>query len=574
MTNVLHTPYEGNVEGAWDIYPRPMMKRESFISLNGLWELSRLEGRGKQKREEKMGQILVPYPPESRLSGVEKTLEKGQAWVYRKTFEKPVLSLGDHLHLHFGAVDQICRVFINDVPIGSHEGGYLPFSVDITPALREGINEIRLYVEDDHKEEYPLGKQSLKRGGMWYTAHSGIWQSVWMEAVPENAFTAVEVEVDCTQVLIRVEGAKGMKRLTILDKVYAFSGSSIHVKIEDPILWTPETPHLYSFTLENKSDRITSYFAMRTISIEKRLDKEGQEGSYICLNGEPIFLHGLLDQGYYPDGIVLPASPEGYVQDIAMIRAMGFNMLRKHIKIEPQVYYHECDRQGILVMQDLVNSGKYSFLVDSALPTIGFTKGIRHRAARRRQDRFESDAVNTVKYLHVHPCIYGFTIFNEGWGQYDGNKIYRLLKRQEPGFVYDTASGWFDAKETDVVSKHIYFRKIRLKRTKDKPLTLSEYGGYTLPTEGHSMNPDKPWGYRMFRDKKSLQEGLDHLIEDELVPAIHQGLCCAVLTQVSDVEDETNGMVTYDRQVEKVDGDAMKRLADKLQTAFREQFSV
>lgn len=568
----LSTPYEENRKGGeWDLYPRPQLKRDSYYPMNGEWDL--------YKNDVFVGKIVVPYPPESRLSGVEQTLEKGDRWQYVRWFqvpeEIPMPKAGEKLVLHFGAVDQVARVYCNGILLCSHEGGYLPFSVDLTTVLQEGDNMLAVEVEDDHLEELPLGKQSLKRGGMWYTAHSGIWQSVWMEILPENAIVSLETECtlfeDHAEVLFRVEGGEGKKELEIDGHSYEFSSQTIRVTMDAPKLWTTENPYLYDYSIRTATDFVSSYLALRTIDIRQIPMKSGKKCPLICLNGSPIFLHGLLDQGYYPDGIVLPATPEGYADDIATMKRLGFNLLRKHIKIEPEVYYYECDRQGMLVMQDFVNSGHYSFIVDTGLPTLGWQKGFQHTATLRRAGRFEADARETIHLLKNHPCIMGFTIFNEGWGQYEASRIYSELKRENPQLVFDTASGWFKGVDSDFVSDHIYFKKIAMTPDPEgkKPLALSEYGGYVWSVPGHRSNEEKEYGYKKFPSGEELQKGLEALFA-ELIPSIQKGLCCTVLTQVSDVEDETNGLVTYDRKVVKVDEEKMRMAAKQLQEALKD----
>lgn len=583
----LTTPYEENRTGKeWDIYPRPQFVRSSFLSLNGSWELWK---KNEKHQTAFVGEIQVPFAPESRLSGVGETLKRGERWIYRRRFSTPAMKDNEELILHFGAVDQVTSVTVNGQPVIMHEGGYLPFECSIRPFLHAGSddeaheeNELEVEVTDDFDLDLPLGKQSLHRGGMWYTAHSGIWQSVWMEVVPKDAFRSFRIDAGLHGFTVTVVGGGREKRTLVMKDTgesVEFYGRTVKVEIDRPRLWSPEDPYLYEFSITNGSDTVESYTALREISVEKRKRKDGEEITAVILNGKPIFLHGLLDQGYYPDGIVLPASPEGYGRDIANMKELGFNLLRKHIKVEPEVYYYECDRQGMLVMQDVVNTGKYSFLVDTALPTAGFWHLPDHRASLRRRERFESDARELVTGLHNHPSVIGFTIFNEGWGQYEGSRIYRELKAMEPQMLLDTASGWFRTKESDFVSDHIYFRPIQMAksgrkaRTQGKILLLSEYGGYALALSGHRFDPEKVYGYKQFQTREELQKGLDQLIGTEVKEAISCGLAGAVLTQVSDVEDETNGMVTYDRQEIKVDIPQMKALAEDLYKTFQEQFN-
>ena len=342
-TVLLLTDWSQQPDIPWKEYPRPQLKRKDWLCLNGKWDLS--------CNGQEWGEILVPYPPESMLSGIMRSVGKKDVLIYRRSVSIPEGFRRGRVLLHFGAVDQKCKVWLNDQLVGEHEGGYLPFHFDVTDFISEE-NDLRVAVVDPMDHDYPWGKQSENRGGMWYTPVSGIWQTVWMESVPENYIEALTIDTDMESVTITVHGGQGDKVLRCDGKRYLFHGSKVRIRPENPRLWSPETPHLYPFTIETETDRVESYFALRRISIEK-------VGDYarLCLNGKPYFFHGLLDQGYFPDGIYLPGAPEGYTFDVQTMKELGFNTLRKHIKIEPERFYYDCDRLGMVVFQDLVNSG-------------------------------------------------------------------------------------------------------------------------------------------------------------------------------------------------------------------------
>ncbi len=566
----LTTPYEGD-DAAYDKeYPRPQLRRDSYLPLNGTWQLAVK----KRKKETPIGEILVPFPPESRLSGIERTLGRGEKYVYTRTFTLPDGFMKDRLLLHFGAVDQIAMLRVNDVEIGTHEGGYLPFTFDITDALVTGENRITLTVTDELDTDLAYGKQTKKRGGMWYTPVSGIWQSVWAESVPKCYFHSLSITTTLDTLYVQVEGGSEEKTITVHtpngDISHRFTGNSASIAIQDPVLWTPDSPYLYEFTLTDGTDTVHSYFGLRTVGVTQSGDR-----SYIALNGKPLFCHGLLDQGYFCDGIYLPAAPRGFLDDILRAKSLGFNMLRKHIKIEPELFYYYCDKYGMLVFQDMVNSGKYNFVIDTALPTVGLRRFVTHFANDRRRHHFERDAKETILHLQGHPSVVYYTIFNEGWGQYDASRLYTKLRGYDPTRLYDTTSGWFHARKTDVQSEHVYFKKLKLSHRADRPLVLSEFGGYSAKIEGHAFNLDKTYGYRFFKDAESFSSALLTLYRNEVMPAIdREGLCATVLTQLTDVEDETNGLITYDRRVTKVNEDEMRALAAELHERFEAQLSL
>ena len=525
----------------WPEYPRPLLRRGSFLNLNGQWHFSVPAGNFS-------GSIRVPFCPESLLSGVHRRFPQGAELVYKKRFVLPEGFIRERVLLHFGAADQLADVFLNGNPLGSHAGGYAPFSFDITEYLQpENCLEVRIRDELD-KKILPYGKQKEKRGGMWYTPVSGIWQTVWLESVPGTYIRNIRIETTLHTAKIMADGVSSGKIL-MGGREYPLKNGICEIHVEKPEHWTPENPRLYHFTLEAGEDRIESYFALRTI--ESRLVNGIPR---LCLNGEPYFFHGLLDQGYWSDGIFTPASPASYEEDILAAKRLGFNTLRKHIKIEPQLFYCACDRLGMVVFQDMVNNSDYNFIRDTALPTIGLKKLPDRFLHRNKASRaaFLSHMEETARQLFNHPSILYWTIFNEGWGQFDSQAAYEKLKSIDSSRIIDTTSGWFFCGESDVESHHVYFKPYKFKPGR-KPVVLSEFGGYVYRPEGHLFNPGKAYGYRFFKTREELQAAVERLYREEILPAIPKGLCAAIYTQLSDVEDETNGILSYDRRVEKLE---------------------
>ncbi len=546
----------------WCVYPRPQMRRDSFFCLNGEWSFSNNDG--------KTETITVPYPPESLLSRVHRDMGKEPHLVYKKEFELPKDFFKDRVLLHFGAVDQIAEVFLNGVRLGEHRGGYETFSFDITEALQEK-NELCIIVTNEKDTRtLPYGKQREKRGGMWYTSVTGIWQTVWIESVPNQYIRSLDIDTDENGVTVTAVGVeKGTVTVNTEQgdiKAELLNGIA-RIEIKEGRMWSPEDPYLYYFTVDTETDSVSSYFALRTLSVKK---VNGLPR--LCLNGKPYFFHGLLDQGYYSDGIYTPATPTGYTRDILEMKALGFNMLRKHIKVEPEQFYYDCDRLGMIVFQDMVNNGSYSFLRDTALPTIGVKRipdKLLHRKNNTRKS-FIDGMETTVKALKNHPCICYWTIFNEGWGQFCADEMYDRLKKLDNTRFIDSTSGWFDQKKSDVESLHVYFKPIKMPKKSDRPIVLSEFGGYSYKPEGHVYNPYKTYGYRFFKERTDFENALDGLYRDEIIPAIKKGLCGAVYTQVSDVEDETNGLLSYDRKVLKITDLRAQSFSAALFEAFEE----
>ncbi len=564
----LTTPWSDTVNkiAPWSEYPRPSMVRESYLSLCGEWDFAVSDG---DVPEEYGERILVPFPPESSLSGIEREIPKSSTLYYRRTVMLPDGFKRDRLLLHFGAVDNFTTVRINGVSVGEHEGGYLPFTLDITEAVGEADRfEIALEVRDPLDKRYPYGKQTDKRGGMWYTPVSGIWQAVWLESVPDRYIEKLKITPSMSGVKIEITGGDEIKRITLENdgKVYECRGSCCEIRPDEPHLWTPDDPYIYRFTVECNEDKISSYFALREITTGM-VDGVPR----ILLNGKPYLFTGLLDQGYYPDGLFLPATAEGYRNDILTAKKCGFNMLRKHIKIEPEIFYYLCDTLGMAVFQDMVNNSSYSFLIDTALPTIGFKRlSDRHRHSDPvSREIFKKHSLATLEHLYNFPSVVYYTVFNEGWGQFSADECYRLVKSADPTRVIDATSGWFTQRESDVDSRHVYFKRVKLGRVTDRPIVISEFGGYSHRVEGHLFGSAN-YGYKLFDTEEGFREAFTRLYTEEIEPLLAHGVSALVYTQISDVEDETNGILTYDRRHLKLDADTVREMMERQRKAVEE----
>ena len=551
------------VHNSWDrYYPRPQLRRDSFFPLNRGWTLN---GRP----------IRVPWPPQASLS--EYGGQVGDVLRYETAFTLPegFAPRGCRVLLHFGAVDQVAEAWVNGQSVIRHEGGYLPFSADITDALRSGENRLEVKAVDTLSHDYPYGKQHKRPHGMWYTPVSGIWQPVWLEAVPERgAVSGLRLTPDLTGIQVEVEadGEEFTVSVPLGEGRYVTARGvegPVRLDIPQPHLWTPDDPYLYPLTVTTGTDRVESYFALRTVST-----REMGGHTRLCLNGEPVFLHGVLDQGYFADGLFLPGEPEEYDRDVLRMKELGFNTLRKHVKLEPEAFYYACDRLGMLVIQDMVNSGGYDYLRDTVIPNFVSKKrkDVGRGGSEKRKAFFERHCLDTVARLQNHPCIVGWTIFNEGWGQYDSDRICRLLKGADATRFFISASGWFAQEEGDVQSEHIYFSGRVPEGTRPgKFLLLSECGGFPLRVEGHAAQDRKTYGYGgQARTPGELTGRIQALYDDMVLPAVPRGLCGCIYTQLSDVEGEVNGLYTYDRQVRKASAGALSDIARQLREALKD----
>ena len=561
-------------------YPRPQMERSNFNILNGKWEYGIISAaeyvRKKGRTDIRTGEILVPFSPECDASGVGRILDKNEVLIYRTSFK---FEGRGRILLHFEAVDEKCEVFVNGISQGVHEGGYLPFTFDVTGACKAGDNALEVHVVDfTDALPVPRGKQTLSRGGIWYTPQSGIWGTVWTEEVPQNYIKSVMCTADpdaaevniCVSVCGQVEDVN----IKIYDEgteILSFKGKAGEnvIKLGAIKLWSPSSPFLYNASVRAGEDSVRTYFAMR--KVELVTDSRGYKR--VMLNGEYIFQSGVLDQGYYPESMLTPPSDRAMINDIQKMKDCGFNMIRKHIKIEPARWYYHCDRLGMLVWQDMVSGGgKYNFAVIGALPFVGIMlDDAKHYKAFAREDeeeraRYKQFVGDTVNYLRFFPSIVLWCIFNEGWGQFDSVAMTEYVRSLDPTRLIDSVSGWHDQgkEHFDFKSYHIYFRKFRMPKDEKRCVILSEFGGYSMPVEGHMQMPHKIFGYKIFRDEGKLRESIDKLYTREVIPAISQGLCASVYTQLSDVEEEINGILTYDRKVNKAGRELMNNINDRL----------
>lgn len=544
-------------------YPRPQLVRRAWLNLNGPWEYAISSSSRHPKEFE--GEIIVPFSPECELSGVNRRLGAGEYLWYRRDVALPQDFEGKRIILNFGAVDQCATVWVNSTQVVSHLGGYLPFSADITDAIEDGRALITVRVTDDTDSGYhSRGKQKTHRGGIWYTPQSGIWQTVWLEAVPESYVRSLRITPDFDGAAVEISAD-----IVGEEDAYAHFGGADYllpasIPVPDFEAWSPEHPRLYGFSVSCGEDEVKSYFAMRKFSVEE--DENGVPRLF--LNNSPYFHNGLLDQGYWPDGLYTAPTDEALIYDIQTAKALGFNMLRKHIKVEPLRWYYHCDRIGMLVWQDMPNGGgKYNPLVVSAPLVTGIhlkdkSYGLFARRSGEGRSLYKVELGAMLRHLYNCPCIAMWVPFNEGWGQFDSAKMCQLIRSVDTTRTIDHASGWHDQGIGSIKSLHVYFREYRFKPDKlGRAVVLSEFGGYNHAVRSHRFS-QKNFGYKSFETAAQLEMALEELYHKQIAPAKAQGLSAAVYTQLSDVEDELNGLVTYDRKVVKIAPDVMRDIVN------------
>lgn len=548
-------------------YPRPQLQRDSFLNLNGYWDFCVTKGEEPDFKEK----ILVPYSPETKISEIERKILPDDVMWYQTAFTLDENFLKEKTILHFGAVDQSAEVFVNGKFAFSHIGGYTSFSGDISSFVTVGENILLVKATDVSDTSYhSRGKQKTNRGGIWYTPQSGIWQTVWLESVEKLyvkniRFTPIFEE---NAVILRVFSDFNENCSAVVEgEVYNFkTNEDYKIKLESKNYWSPENPYLYDVEIVLGNDKVKSYFGMRKFSVEK--DENGVKR--IFLNGKPYFHNGVLDQGYYPVGLYTPVSDEAYINDIMFLKNAGFNMLRKHIKIEPLRFYYHCDRLGLLVWQDMINGGEnYNLLtISSPLITgISFKDNLYTLFARKNKEgreEYKRELTEMVNSLYNCVSVCMWVPFNEGWGQFDAKEIVDLILKLDNTRLIDHASGWHDQKIGDFKSLHIYFKPVKFKKDKQgRCVILTEFGGYNYRIKGHAFS-EKDFGYKRFKSEESFYTALKNLIHNEIIPAKEKGLSASVYTQLSDVEDELNGLITFDREEQKLPFEKLRDIFEPL----------
>lgn len=556
-------------------YPTPQFYRPSYINLNGQWDFEM--NKSPTHPPVYSHKITVPFAVESHLSGIKAKVKPDDYLHYRRFFEIPQGFNKGRVVLHFEAVDQICDIYLNGVKIFHHEGGYLPFKIDLLE-LREGPNELLVVVKDDTSSNlFPRGKQSEKSKGIWYTSTSGIWGTVWLESTPSQAIESLKITPDfddqSVALDVNFEGLIESSEIIISYNSQVVAAGSLSkegkavlsvAKLFRP--WSPASPSLYDLKVKVNGDEVSSYFAMRKFS---SMEFEGRR--VFALNNKPYFLSGVLDQGYFPDGGLTPPSDKAMIDDIEAMKGMGFNCLRKHIKIEPMRWYYHCDRLGMIVIQDIVNGGsKYKLSYMALCPffniklddTVMYGRTGRGDPESRR--RFKEDLPLYIDHLYNVPSIAVWTLFNEGWGQFDSTKLTVALRDMDSTRLIDSASGWFDQGAGDFSSHHVYFKKINLKNAGRRILSLTEFGGFSIRIASHDSTK-KIFGYKNFNDTGKLFEAIRKIYLESVKPLIkREGLSIAIWTQLSDVEQEMNGLLTYDRKFQKVEPQVMREINAQL----------
>ena len=568
-------------------YPRPNLVRDSYYNLNGKWDYCINKSKEAEGYD---GQILVPYSPETLLSGVKRTVSPDDYLHYRKKFVLPEGFAKDRVILHFGSVDQECEVYLNEKLLGEHKGGYSTFSFDITEVLKEQENELKVVVRDwTEKKPHARGKQRYERtklmSSLFYTCQSGIWKTVWMESVASEYIEKVKItpkyDEKAVEVFVKTQGSTEKAAVQIWDGEILLKeetvcvNQSAEIEIGDFKAWTPDTPHLYDMKITYNQDEVKSYLGMRKFHVEK--DKKGILRFF--MNNKPFFFNGILDQGYWPESLLTPPTDEALKYDIVKLKELGYNTIRKHIKVEPERFYYHCDKLGMVVWQDMPNGGGDYNMFFVAYMTNVFecvARGTKdsHYKLFKREDaegraQYYRDLESMVEQLYNYPSIAVWVPFNEGWGQFDASKATALIRKKDKTRFVNEACGWFDQQGGDMFSIHNYLRKLKCKPKEDRVVALTEYGGYAYPVKGH-LACEKEFGYKAYKSKEELTANYKRLWNEEIYPNLEKGLCSAIYTQTSDIEEEINGIMTYDRDEVKFIEKELQNLNQKLYELFEQ----
>lgn len=560
-------------------YPRPQMQRESWKNLNGFWEYAIVPKNTQPTSYQ--GQILVPFAIESALSGVQKNLGSKNELFYKRHFTIPSKWSGKNIRLNFGAVDWRADVYLNGIYIGKHEGGYTPFSFDITPYLKKNENELVVKVFDPTNEGYQgTGKQVTVPQGIWYTPVSGIWQTVWIEPVSDKHITNIKAvsDIDNGYVEIRVETNEevdGFVEAKIMEKSGKLVGMGrskpglpMRVYIENPKLWTPDSPHLYDMELSvydsgKEVDKVDSYTAMRKISMKR----DGQGITRIQLNNKFMFHLGTLDQGWWPDGLYTAPSDEALKYDIEKTKAWGFNMIRKHVKVEPARWYYHCDKLGMLVWQDIPNGDTFNNMKTLSHPNAWsmtqYGTGTDVNRSEKSKRAFYQETKEIMDFVYSNPSVVMICIFNEHWGQFETEKVTKWCMEYDPSRLISPASGGNHRECGHVLDLHHYPHPRMMMKDYRVVNVLGEYGGIGMAQEGHLWDSDRNWGYIRLKSAKEVTDVYEKYGK-ELIKLVKDGFGGAVYTQTTDVEAEVNGLMTYDRKVIKIDESRVRKINEEI----------
>lgn len=563
-----------NPENVWREYPRPQMQRPDWENLNGLWQYA-ITPKDAHQPTKWDGEILVPFCIESSLSGVQRAVDDTQALWYKRFFTVPTSWKTKDILLHFGAVDWECEVWVNGTKVGGHRGGYTPFSLNLTAALNtKGPNELVVRVWDPTDKGFqPVGKQTLNPRSIWYTAVTGIWQTVWLEAVSPLHISNVRFLPDIDKKTLRVDVMPSaitpnqMVEVTVLENGVtvahgkSINGESVEIDMPDDVkLWSPDAPNLYDVRItlvENGKpvDTITSYAAMRKISAKR--DSSGK--MRMQLNNEDLFQYGPLDQGWWPDGLYTAPSYEALVYDIDKTKDLGFNMIRKHVKVEPALWYAHCDKIGMLVWQDMPSGDNHG----PSWQNKDYYQGAEFNRSSESEANYRQEWTEIMDFLYNCPSVVTWVPFNESWGQFKTAEISDWTKAKDSSRLVNPASGGNFFPTGDILDLHQYPAPKMYLYDGQRVNVLGEFGGIGLVKEGHVWTPDRNWGYVEFKNEKEVTDTYVDYVK-QLIDLVDDGFSAGVYTQTTDVEIEVNGLMTYDREKVKVEEDRVRAINREL----------